>query len=185
MATQFCTNNVYFIFKYRFHKRARNLLQAFSKSLYEVYFSLKRYSHVNDISILEMLMKWLEKDFSHMRLAIGWGNSQTWDGLVLDRDTLNMRHSWDALLLDKGILSIICLCDALLLEERILKHKVLCHWMSELSTMICSCDVLLFNEGILKHKILCYSMTEFSNMRCFTVVWGTSQVWYYLLLYTK
>jgi hypothetical protein len=176
VATQFCNNNVYFIFEYRFHKRARNLLQAFSRCLQEVYFFLKRYSHVNDISILEMLMKWFEKDFSNMRLAIGWVNSQTWDDLVLDRNTLNMRRSWDALLLDKGILSIRYLCDALLLEEGIIKHKVLCYWMSELSSMICSWDVLLFDEGILKHKILCYSMTEFTNMRCFTVVWGNSSI---------
>jgi hypothetical protein len=126
VATQFYNNNVYFIFKYRFQKRARNLLQAFSKCLHEVYFFLKRYSHVNDISTLEMLMKWFEKDFSNMRFAIGWGKSKTWDGLVLDRDSLNIRRSWDALLLDKGILSIICLCDALLLEEGILNHKILC-----------------------------------------------------------
>jgi hypothetical protein len=103
-----------------------------------------------------MHMRWLEEEFSNMRFAIEWGKSQTWDGLVLDRNTLNMRRSWDALLLDKGILSIICLCDALLLDE-----------------------------GIIKHKILYYSMTEFSNMRCFTVVWGNSQVWYYLLLYSN
>ena len=71
VATLFCNNNVYFIFKHRFHKRARNLLQAFSKCLKEVYFFLKRYSHVNDISTLEMLMRWFEKDFSNMRFAIG------------------------------------------------------------------------------------------------------------------
>ena len=81
------------------------------------------------------------------------GNSQTWDGLVLDRETLIMRGSWDALLLDEGILSMRWLCDALLLDEGILKHKVLCYWM-----------------------------TEFSNMRCFTVVGGNSQVWYYLIV---
>ena len=153
VATQFCNNNVYFIFKYWFHKRARNLLQAFSKCLHEVYFFLKRYSHVNDISTLEMHMRWFEKQFSNMKFAIGWGNSQIWDGLILDRETLNMRGSWDVFLLDKGILSMRCLCDALLLDEGIFKHKVLCYWM-----------------------------TEFSSMRCFTVVWGTSQVWYYLIL---
>ena len=62
VATQFCNNNVYFIFKYRFHKHARNLLQAFRKCLHAVYFFLKRYSHVNDISTLEMLIKWFEKE---------------------------------------------------------------------------------------------------------------------------
>ena len=100
-----------------------------------------------------MHMRWLEKEFSNMRFAIGWGNSQTWDGLILDRETLNMRGSWDALLLDEGILSMRSLCDALLLDEGILKHKAHCYWM-----------------------------TELSNMRCFTVVWGTSQAWYYLIL---
>jgi hypothetical protein len=70
MATQFCNNNVYFMIKYRFHKRAINPLQAFSKCLQEVYFFLKRYSHVNDISTLEMHMRWLEEEFSNMRFAI-------------------------------------------------------------------------------------------------------------------
>jgi len=135
MATQHWNSNVYFIFEYRLHMRARNLLQAFRKCLQE------------------MLMRWFEKEFSNMRFAIAWWNSQTWDGLILDRETLNMRGSWYVLLLDEGILSIRCLCDALLLDEGILKHKVLCYWM-----------------------------TEFSNMRCFTVVWGNSQLWYYLIL---
>jgi hypothetical protein len=75
VATQFC---IYFINKYRFHKRGRNLLQAFSKCLHEVYFYLKRYSHVNDISTLEIYMRWFEKEFSKMRFVNGWGNSQTW-----------------------------------------------------------------------------------------------------------
>jgi hypothetical protein len=97
---------LFFLFKHRFHKRARNLLQAFSKCLHEVYFFLKRYSHVNDISTLEMHTRWFEKEFSNMRFAIGWGNSQTGDGLILDRKTLNMRGSWYAMLQDEGILSM-------------------------------------------------------------------------------
>jgi hypothetical protein len=77
------------------------------------------------------------------------GNSQTWDGLVLDRETLIMRGSWDALLLDEGILSMRWLCDALLLDEGILKHEMLyCCWR-ELTSMI------------------------LSNIR-----WGNSQTWY-------
>ena len=77
VATQFCNNNVYFIYKYRFHKRARNLRQAFSNCLHEVYFFLKRYSHVNDISTLEMHIRWFEKEFSNMRwFDIGQGNTK-------------------------------------------------------------------------------------------------------------
>jgi hypothetical protein len=46
---------------------ARNLRQAFSNCLHEVYFFRKRYSHVNDIFTLEMHMRWFEKEFSNMR----------------------------------------------------------------------------------------------------------------------
>ena len=107
-------------------------LNIYSTSVQEIYYKLSAnvctgsifslngwYSHVNDISTLEMHMRWLEKEFSNMRFAIGWGNAQT----------------WDVLLLDEGILSMRCLCDALILGEGILKHKAHWYWMSELSNI--------------------------------------------------
>ena len=97
-----------------------------------------------------MHMRWFEKQFSNMKFAIGWGNSQIWDGLILDRETLNMRGSWDVFLLDKGILSMRCLCDALLLDEGIFKHKALCYWMTNSQTW----DALLLFEGPHKYDII-------------------------------
>ena len=111
-----------------------------------------------------MHMRWFEKEFSNMRFAIGWGNSQTWDGLILDRETLNIKDSLDAFLLDERILSMRCLCDALLLDEGLFKHKALCYWMSKLT------------------NIRYFAIRCRNSQTCFTVVWGTSQVWYYPIL---
>ena len=61
VATQLSNGNVYFIFEHRFHMRVRNILQALSKILHEVYFLLNRFSHLNDLSTLEMLMRSFEK----------------------------------------------------------------------------------------------------------------------------
>jgi hypothetical protein len=60
---------IYFIYKYRFHKRGRNLLQAFSKCLHEVYFYLKRYSHVNERSALYLRIPSSNSKASHKHLT--------------------------------------------------------------------------------------------------------------------